>query len=193
MSTSRAYLAKRLKAIGRHDLVEAAERGEVTLHSAAIWTGLISQQHTAEGNGSQNVSKRKAWALLQAERQYEARPEHTQPTSSQEFSPRTLRKGLKVGPRPDLAAALAEWEEAQKKPAPRDREPAPAASPPEPERTPFPSHPAIPCTRCQHPQAAAAMRQILNDYVAACRGESHVTGSTLPRACCQWAARRPDP
>jgi len=69
MSTSRAYLAKRLKAIGRDDLLAAAERGEVTLHSAALWAGLITQQRVPEGNGSQNVSKRKAWALFRAERQ----------------------------------------------------------------------------------------------------------------------------
>jgi hypothetical protein len=68
MSTSRIYLAKRLRAIGRHDLVEAAERGEVTLHSAALWCGLISQQHVPQGNGSQNASKRAAWALMRAER-----------------------------------------------------------------------------------------------------------------------------
>jgi hypothetical protein len=69
MSTSRAYLAKRLKAIGRDDLLAAAERGEVTLHACALWAGLISQQHVPQGNGSPNVSKRAAWALLRAERQ----------------------------------------------------------------------------------------------------------------------------
>jgi hypothetical protein len=68
MSTSRAYLAKRLKAIGRDDLLEAAERGEVSLHAAAVWAGLISQQYVSEGNGSQNGSKRAAWALMRAER-----------------------------------------------------------------------------------------------------------------------------
>ena len=38
----------------------------------------------------------------------------------------------------------------------------------------------------------AALREVLNVYMAARRGEPHQTGSTLPRACCQWLVRRPD-
>jgi hypothetical protein len=75
MSTSRAYLAKRLRAIGRDDLVAAAERGEVSLHAAALWAGLITQQYVSEGNGSQNASKRAAWALLRAERATVPKPQ----------------------------------------------------------------------------------------------------------------------
>jgi hypothetical protein len=94
---------------------------------------------------------------------------------------------------PDLAAAIAEWEEAQRPsrdPQPTiDRKPEPIPS--DPERPPFPAH-VIPCTGCRHPQAAAALREVLNVYMAARRGEPHQTGSTLPRACCQWLVRRPD-
>jgi hypothetical protein len=105
---------------------------------------------------------------------------------------------------PDLAAALAEVAEMQK-PAPSEDfglqrpkvcEPAPAAPPPEPEpeqRTPFPTHPAIPCTSCSHPRAVDALREILNVYVAATRGKLHPTGSAVPRVCCQWSCQqRPD-
>jgi hypothetical protein len=175
MSTSVAYLRKRLKAIGRDDLLEAAERGDFSFHAAAIDAGLIKQPAIA-GNGSPNAAKRTAYAIWKATRQS---PPLDGPTAS-------------TAPiMPDLAAAIAEWEEAQKPPL-HDREPAPAVSPPEPERTPFPAHPAIPCTSCSHPQAAAALREILTTYVAATRGELHPTGSTLPRACCQWSCQRPD-
>jgi hypothetical protein len=116
MSTSRSYLAKRLKAIGRDDLLEAADRGEVTLHSAALWAGLITQQRVPEGNGSPNVSKRKAWALLRAERrgaslapkpdpQPENSPEPAQPKFSQT---RTIVERLVAADRADLIVALVE-------------------------------------------------------------------------------------
>ena len=119
MSTSRAYLAKRLKAIGRDDLLAAAERGEVTLHSAALWAGLITQQRVPEGNGSQNVSKRKAWALMRAERQGsllgpkpepqlapENRPAPSAPKFSQETRD-TIARLVDLG-RADLVIAVTE-------------------------------------------------------------------------------------
>jgi len=87
-------------------------------------------------------------------------------------------------------AALAEVEEMQRPSQPTvDREPEPIPS--EPEHVAFPVG-VIPCTSCQHPQAAAALREVLNVYMAACRGEPHRTGSTMPRACCQWLVQRPD-
>jgi hypothetical protein len=117
MSTSRAY-AKRLKAIGRDDLLAAAERGEVTLHSAALWAGLITQQRVPEGNGSQNVSKRKAWALLRAERQGSLlgpKPEpklepEIRPAPSAKFSQqsRDIIERLVAAGRSDLVIAVTE-------------------------------------------------------------------------------------
>jgi hypothetical protein len=177
VSTSVAYLSKRLADIGRHDLLEGAQRGEFSYLAAAEWAGLVTRRPPT-GNGSQNAAKRRAWALMRTERASGVSRERANLSQ-----PHTAM--------PDLAAAITEWEEAQK-PAPREPEPAPVAPPPEPERSPFPAHPAIPCTRCEHPQAAAALREILNGYVAATRGELHPTGSTLPRACCQWSCRRPD-
>ena len=192
MSTSIAYLRKRLADIGRYDLLDAAEAGLVSHFAAAEEAGLVRRREVL-GNGSPNQAKKRAWTLARVTRQAE-------PLAPAKFSPGQAVPNFSQGARrtardlPDLTAALAEWEEAQK-PAPhdREREPAPIATPPvRPERSPFPAYPAIPCTSCEDPQAAAALREILNVYVAATRGEPHPTGSTLPRACCQWVRRHPD-
>jgi hypothetical protein len=175
MSTSVSYLRKRLRDIGRDDLVAGAEAGHFSFHAAAIDAGLIKQPAIA-GNGSPNASKRTAYAIWKATRQSPP-AEGSTPSTAPDM--------------PDLAAAIAEWE--AQKPPPRDPEPAAPAAPPPvlPERTPF-AHPAVPCTTCDRPEAAAAMRQVLDVYVAATKGKLHLTGSTLPRACCQWSCQRPD-
>ena len=113
VSTSVAYLRKRLADIGRFDLLEGAEAGLFSFHAAAIDAGLIKQP-AVTGNGSQNASRRTAWALWKATRQSPALNGSKAPPSNM----------------PDLAAALAEWEEAQR----AERESAPTAVPPEPER-----------------------------------------------------------
>jgi hypothetical protein len=155
-------------------LFEGAERGDFSFHAAAIDAGLIKQP-AINGNGSPNRSKAIAMALWKATRQsapLDGPTPHTAPDM------------------PDLAAAITEWEEAQRPPSQPtiEREPNPAPGP----ETPFPAQ-VIPCTSCRHPQAAAALREVLSVYVAARRGEPLQTGSTLPRACCQWLVRRPDP
>jgi hypothetical protein len=175
MSTSISYLRKRLRDIGRLDLLAGAERGDFSFHAAAIDAGLIKQPAII-GNGSQNAAKRTAYAIWKATRS----------------SPLDGPMPSTVPDMPDLAAAIAEWQEAQR-PAPREPEPASAAPPPEPERTPFPANPAVPCVSCERPEAAAALREVLDVYVAATRGKLRPTGSTLPRACCQWSRQqRPD-
>jgi hypothetical protein len=181
MSTSISYLRKRLRDIGRLDLLEGAEAGHFSFHAAAIDAGLIKQPAII-GNGSQNASKRTAYAIWKA-------------TKS---SPLDGPTPLTAPDMPDLQAALAELEEAQKPAPPRDRgldddEKGIVRTPGGPQATPFPAHPAIPCTSCNHVQAAAALREVIDGYLAACRGEPHQTGSTLPRACCQrLLRRRPD-
>jgi hypothetical protein len=229
MSTSVAYLRKRLTDIGRQDLLDAAERGEISTFAAAEEAGLVRRQAVL-GTGSENAAKRRAWAIMKATRQTPPLAPKPGPTPAStpahsKFSQETPRNGRSAPTTPiDLAAAIREWEEAQKPAPSRDhevklsnrldnsnaqREGAPprdeglfASSIVEanvakaeregPERTPFPAHAAIPCTSCRHPQAAAALREVLDVYVAACRGEPHQTGSTIPRACCQWSLRRPD-
>jgi hypothetical protein len=181
MSTSVAYLRKRLADIGRHDLLQAADAGLVSVYACAEEAGLVRRREVL-GNGSPNQAKRRAWELHKISKQT-ATP--SEANFSQQPAPPKFSQGTRNGrpAMPDLGAALAEVEEMQR-PLPRDHEPAPAAPPPEPERA-LPTHPAIPCTRCDHPQAAAALREILNVYVAATRGELRPTGSTLPRACCR--------
>jgi hypothetical protein len=68
MSTSVAYLRKRLADIGRHDLLEAAERGEVSTFAAAEEAGLVTRREVT-GNGSPNQAKKRAWALARITRQ----------------------------------------------------------------------------------------------------------------------------
>jgi hypothetical protein len=183
MSTSISYLRKRLRDIGRLDLLEGAERGEFSFHAAAIDAGLIKQP-AVNGNGSQNASKRTAYAIWKATRQ---------------SSPLTGPTPSTAPDMPDLAAALAEVEE-MRRPSPpvtkpvtepsvetlREREPTPAVLP-EPDA--FPAVAAVPCTSCRHPQAAAALREIINTYVAMRRGEPTEAGNVLPRACCQRQLR----
>jgi len=179
VSTSIAYLSKRLADIGRYDLLEGAARGEFSYLAAAEWAGLVTRRPPT-GNGSPNAAKRRAWALAKVERASgisRERPNISQPHTAM----------------PDLAAAIAEWEEAQRPPPPSDRERQAESdsswltvdeSDSPSERVPFPAHPAIPCTNCSHPQAAAALREIFASYVDGRRGEPQ-QGNVLPRACCR--------
>jgi hypothetical protein len=181
------YLRSRLERDGFTELLAAIDRGELSTYAAACEVGYVSRP-IPSGRGSPNARKRRDWAILRAYRESARADAALVPETSSAPAPT---------PPIDLAAAIAEWEEARKPPAPprerdREREPAPVATPPVlPEHTPFPAHAAIPCTSCEHPQAAAALQEIFNVYVAACRSEPHRTGNTLPRACCQWL-RRPD-
>jgi hypothetical protein len=191
---SREYLFQRLQRDGFVELIKAIESGALSVYAAACEAGYRTRPEPT-GRGSENARKRRNWAILKAYRESE-RSEAT-PEPVQE-APRNGHS-IPATP-PDLAAALAKWEAAQRPPqrardnlgtiVPRyEPEPVPVAVPPEPERAPFPTHPAIPCTSCTHPQAAAALREVFNVYLAACRGEPHQTGSTLPHACCQRQLR----
>jgi hypothetical protein len=65
MSTSVAYLRKRLAAIGRHDLLAAVDRGELRAFVAAEAAGLIKRQPVT-GNGSQNQARKRRYAVARA-------------------------------------------------------------------------------------------------------------------------------
>ena len=205
MSTSVAYLRKRLADIGRYDLLDAADRGLVSVYACAEEAGLVTRPEV-QGNGSPNAAKRRAWSLMRVtgKSPLTAKPEaefsqSAHPKFSQERNGRPSGSSTPV----DLVAALAEWEEAQRPAPPRDgdlelerelvreRKPAPATLPPEPA---FPvAHPAVPCASCERPEAAAALREVLASYVAGRRGEPQ-TGNVLPRSCCRWVLhQQPDP
>jgi hypothetical protein len=206
MSTSVAYLRKRLAAIGRHDLLAAADAGEISTFAAAEEAGLVKRQPVT-GNGSENEAKRRAWALMRIigkapplkpkpEPRPARTPAHSRP--SQE-TPRNGRSAPTTPP--DLGAILAEWEAAQRplrngRPTvdpQRETACAPLVPvPAEPERTPFPAHPAVPCTTCTHPCAPAAVREMLDVALAARRGATDLAGSTMPRACCQRLLQCPN-
>jgi hypothetical protein len=68
VSTSVAYLRKRLADIGRYDLLEACERGEVSTFACAEEAGLVTRREIT-GNGSPNQAKKRAWKLAQITRQ----------------------------------------------------------------------------------------------------------------------------
>src|SRR5262249_8791764 len=51
------------------------------------------------------------------------------------------------------------------------------------------AHAAIPCTTCSSPCATAAMKEIVDVYVAARRGEQDLAGNVLPLRCCKRQLR----
>jgi hypothetical protein len=67
VSTSVAYLRKRLADIGRHDLLEACENGLVSTYAAAEEAGLVKRAEPV-GTGSENAAKRRYWALAKITR-----------------------------------------------------------------------------------------------------------------------------
>jgi len=55
------------------------------------------------------------------------------------------------------------------------------------------AHPSLPCATCSSPCATAAMKEVVDVYVAARRGEQDLAGSVIPRVCCQRQLRVVDP
>ena len=82
MSTSVAYLKKRLAAVGRHDLLQAAESGLVSHFAAAEEAGLIRRKEVA-GTGSPNQTKKRLWALSRITRQAPPLPPKPRPEPDQ--------------------------------------------------------------------------------------------------------------
>ena len=64
MSTSRDVLLRKLRERGHSVLADAAARGDVSAHSAALYAGIIREKEPA-GTGSPNVSKRNLWRIHQ--------------------------------------------------------------------------------------------------------------------------------
>jgi hypothetical protein len=60
------------------------------------------------------------------------------------------------------------------------------------QQAPF-AHPSLPCTTCSSSCATAAMKEIVDTYLAARRGEQDLAGSVTPRGCCKRRlVQRPD-
>src|SRR5262249_44093296 len=62
VSTSVAYLRKRLADVGRQDLLDAAEAGLISTFAAAEEAGLV-RRRGGLGTGSPNATKRGAWGI----------------------------------------------------------------------------------------------------------------------------------
>jgi hypothetical protein len=101
MSTSVAYLRKRLADIGRHDLLEACERGEVSTYAAAEDAGLVTRR-PIEGNGSPNQAKKRAWDLARITRQTKFSP----PPKRDVLDVQTRVKQRKSAKEPELPKKL---------------------------------------------------------------------------------------
>jgi len=171
---SREYLLQRLERDGFTELVEAIERGELSTYAAAVEVGYRKRPEPT-GRGSENERRRREWAIRKAFQ------------TGERADAVCARPAPSNGPSiPDLAAAIAEWEEAQRaEPRTHATTPIPTPAPPAPTLPePFPICSEIPCTSCSHPAALTALREVLGVYMASRRGRAS-PGSTLPRACCQ--------
>jgi hypothetical protein len=113
MSTSVAYLRKRLADIGRHDLLAAVDRGDISAFAAAEAAGLITTARSrVTGNGSGNQARRRHWAVLRATGQAPPLP-HTEPQPAGPVSPlpqeiADIVRKLVAADRADLIIAVAE-------------------------------------------------------------------------------------
>jgi hypothetical protein len=112
MSTSVAYLTKRLRDIGRHDLLRAIECNELSTYAAAEAAGIVKRRPVT-GNGSENQSKTRAWAVARATGKVPPlppRPEKPAPPTQPKFSQETravIARLVEAG-RTDLVLAVAE-------------------------------------------------------------------------------------
>jgi hypothetical protein len=105
MSTSIAYLKKRLLDLGRYDLVSAAERGEVSFYACAEEAGLVRRREV-QGNGSTNQAKTRAWALHRITRQAASLAPQPQPETCAEVKPAPAEKVVKAKPKKRVSAKL---------------------------------------------------------------------------------------
>ena len=113
MSSSVAFLQKRLADIGQFDLLQAARRGEISTFAAAEAAGLIrTARSRVLGTGSENQAKKRAWAIARITGQsLQVQSEH-RPTSPVAPLPKEVadivRKLVAAG-RADLIIAVAEF------------------------------------------------------------------------------------
>jgi hypothetical protein len=113
MSTSVAYLRKRLADIGRHDLLAAADRGDISTFAAAEAAGIIKRTRVT-GNGSGNQARKRAWAVARATGQPLPPKPQPQPENGPVVSPlpaeirAIITKLVKAG-RADLICDVAEF------------------------------------------------------------------------------------
>jgi len=196
---SAAYLRSRLEAEGFHQLIEAIDRGELSVYGAACAVGIRKRPPTLSGADS-NQSKVRAVAVARAIGEL---PPLVPSPRANGGAKHSIAPAPRAG-MPDLEAALAECQAMH---APRSAQPTiDVAELPRPassrerlvvermsEPTSFPFRSDIPCTGCQHPRAAAALYEILSVYVGARKGDAGLTGPVLPHQCCRRLFQHVDP
>jgi len=186
------YLTKRLRDSGELELLGAVERGELSTYAAAEAAGIVKRRPVT-GGGSENQARRRRWAvhLATGRSALEPLPSPGEPDFRRAGEAQSVPASVPT--MPDLAAAIREWEEAQRQAAKGTRQKGrfshdeKCARPAERELEPIPLlvHSGIPCTSCTHPCAVAAVMELLNVALAARRGETGLAGSAMPRACCR--------
>src|SRR5262249_40028245 len=117
MSTSVAYLRKRLADVGRQDLLDAAEAGLISTYAAAEEAGLVTRREVL-GTGSPNQTKKRLWALSRIARgvpPLPPKPEPAEPAISPSLAhpkfsqtTRDVIERLVVAGRSDLVIAVTE-------------------------------------------------------------------------------------
>jgi hypothetical protein len=108
VSTSVAYLRKRLAAIERYDLLAAVDRGEISHFAAATEAG-IAKRYGLIGNGSENQAKKRDWALAKIEREAKRAPEPAHPVTPLVPEIADIIRKLVAANRADLIIQVAEY------------------------------------------------------------------------------------
>jgi len=106
VSTSVAYLRKRLADVGRQDLLDAAQRGEISTYAAAEEAGLVRRREVL-GTGSPNATKKRLWALSRITRGAPPLPPKPEPEPKPAISPTPPRPMFSQATR-DVIARLVE-------------------------------------------------------------------------------------
>ena len=116
MSTSVVVLRKRLAAIGRHDLLAAADAGQISFFAAGEAAGIVKRSRVT-GNGSQNMARKRAWAVARATGQAPPLPPKPEPQPEPQLRPvsplppeiRAIVEKLVSLGRSDLIISVAEF------------------------------------------------------------------------------------
>src|SRR5262249_47562912 len=93
MSTSRSHLIKRLRDLGRDDLLDAIAAREISAFCAAEYAGIVKRQPTL-GRGSGNQERRRHYALARATGQVPPLPKPVGPAPDQAESAADLAARL---------------------------------------------------------------------------------------------------
>ena len=99
--TSREYLLSRLRKEGHFALVRAVENGDLSCYAAACEVGFVTRKPTLE-TGSQNMLRRRMFAIRNAYRDVDAQPPQDNGLASNESRPAAKDNPMVAGGVGDL-------------------------------------------------------------------------------------------